>query len=461
MDSRLAELLSTVDPGELGSRIRAARIARGLTQSELASDLMSVGYVSRIESGHRRPKPSVLEAIAERVGVSIDQLLGVASSSTVEQVRLQLDYAELALETGSVSQAREHAEQARGLAESARELALAVRARFLHARALENDLDYDQAIIELEDLLETTTDRVLRIRVGIALSRCYRESGDLSQAIDSAQRILDETAEAGLAECDEAVQLTVTMAAAYFERGDIGQAVRVCHRAIATAEKLDSPSARAAAYWNASMIEDKRGDITAAVDLARRALALLDERSDARNLAVLRTQLGSMQLLLEPNDTSAARESLVKAADEMAWSGASAVDRARVTLALAEANLLDGEMTQAQELCRTAYDETLDAAPNVAAQASSLLGQTLAAEGRTQEAIAALQQAALLLTGIGADRFTGQQWFELADALEQMGEQDSALQAYRSAAAASGLRAGSYSRVAVKQRQQHQPLPVR
>ena len=458
MDSRLAELLSTVDPGELGSRIRAARIARDLTQSELASDLMSVGYVSRIESGHRRPKPSVLEAIAERVGVSIDQLLGVASSSTVEQVRLQLDYAELALETGSVSQAREHAEQARGLAESARELALAVRARFLHARALENDLDYDQAIIELEDLLESDIDRVLRIKVGIALSRCYRESGDLSQAIDSAQQILDATEAAGLAECDEAVQLTVTMAAAYFERGDVGQAVRVCHRAIATAERLDSPMARAAAYWNASMIEAERNETTAAVDHARKALTLLSEGSDARNLARLRLQYGLMQLHFDPSHPLEARSSLTQASDEMAMSGASPVDRARVTLGLAGVSLIEGDMTRVRDLCRQVYEETLEVAPNVAAQASSLLGQSLVMEGRAAEAVASLQQAAMLLTGIGADRFTAQQWFELAEALEETGETESALQAYRSAAAATGLRAdSSLRRVA----QQHQLLPIR
>lgn len=461
MDSRLAEQLATVDPGELGSRIRAARIARDLTQSELASDLMSVGYVSRIESGHRRPKASVLEALAVRLGVTPDQLLGVASTSTVEQVRLQLDYAELALETGSAAQAREHAEQARALAESSRDPALIARAHFLHSRALENDQQYDQAIIELEDQLLATTERVLRIRIGIALSRCYRESGDLTQAIESAQRILDATAEAGLAECDEAVQLTVTMAAAYFERGDVGQAVRVCRRAIATAENLDSPAARAAAYWNASVIEAQRGEVSAAVDLARRALALLDERSDARNLAVLRAQLGSMQLHLDPNNTEEARENLTSAANEMALSDASAVDRARVTLVLAEINLLEGDTDRSLELCREVYDATISAAPNLAAQASSLIGQALAVDGHTTEAVSALQQAALLLTGIGADRFTGQQWFELAEALEHMGDQETALQAYRSAAAASGLRTGSLNRVTGRRAQQHQPLPIR
>lgn len=461
MDTRQADLLTTVDPAELGARIRAARIAYGMTQTELAADEVSVGYVSRIESGHRRPKASVLTSMSERLGVSLDLLLGAASTSAVEKVRLELDYAELSLETGSLPQAQEHAEEARRLAVMTGERALVERARLLHARVRENAEDYDRAIIELEDLLAETPDRVFQIKVGIALSRCYRESGDLVQAIESAQRILATAAEAGLAQCDEAVQLTVTMAAAHFERGDVGQAVRVCQRAIATAEQLGSSTARAAAYWNASVIEGQRGQVSSAVDLARRALALLDESSDSRNLAVLRAQLGSMQLDLDPADTQPARENLITAAHEMAMSDASPVDRARVTLALASASLLDGELERAQHLAEQVRHETTTVAPNVAAQAAGLLGQTLAAQGRTTEAVTALQQAALLLTGIGADRFTGQQWFELAETLDEMGQSEAARQAYRSAAVSSGLRASSYGRLTARSGQQHQPLPGR
>lgn len=461
MDTRQADLLTTVDPTELGGRIRAARIASGLTQTDLAGDDVSVGYVSRIESGHRRPKVSVLTSMSERLGVSLDLLLGAASTSAVEKVRLQLDFAELALETGSLDQAQEHAEEARGLAVMTGERALVERARLLQARVLENAEDYDRAIIELEDLLGETVDRVLQIKVGIALSRCYRESGDLVQAIESAQEVLATTAQAGLAQCDEAVQLTVTMAAAYFERGDVGQAVRVCQRAIATAEVLGSPTARASAYWNASVIQGQRGQISSAVDLAQRALALLAEQSDSRNLAVLRAQLGSMQLDLDPANTQPARDNLISAANEMAMSDASPVDRARVSIALASAHLLDGDLEQAQRLSEQVHQETVEVAPNVAAQASAILGQSLAAEGRTAEAVAALQQAALLLTGIGADRFTGQQWFELAETLDEMGESEAARQAYRSAAVSSGLRASPYGRMTALNSQQHQPLPTR
>jgi transcriptional regulator with XRE-family HTH domain len=55
MDARQADLLRKIDPAELGQRLRAARVAKGMTQTDLAGADVSVGYVSRIEAGQRRP----------------------------------------------------------------------------------------------------------------------------------------------------------------------------------------------------------------------------------------------------------------------------------------------------------------------------------------------------------------------------------------------------------------------
>ena len=110
-----------------------------------------------------------------------------------------------------------------------------------------------------------------------------------------------------LESADEAVQLAVTVAAAYHVRGDTGQAMRTCRKAIARAEQLGTPKARAAAYWNASVFESERGSVAEAIPLAERALALLAEGQDGRNLARLRTALADMQLQLDPPEVAAAQ----------------------------------------------------------------------------------------------------------------------------------------------------------
>ena len=62
----------------------------------------------------------------------------------------------------------------------------------------------------------------MRVNAGIALSRVYRESGDLGRAIDTGERVLADLAESGLDSCDEAVQLTVTHRRRLLRTGRLG-----------------------------------------------------------------------------------------------------------------------------------------------------------------------------------------------------------------------------------------------
>ena len=71
MDVRDADLLKELDPAELGQRIRAARVAKGWTQTQLAGDDISVGYVSRIESGQRRPNSQTLDDLVSSLALVI------------------------------------------------------------------------------------------------------------------------------------------------------------------------------------------------------------------------------------------------------------------------------------------------------------------------------------------------------------------------------------------------------
>ena len=100
MDVLEADLLKEIDPTELGQRIRAARVAKGWTQTQLAGDDISVGYVSRIESGQRRPNSQTLEDLAVRLGVPTEHLLRGVTAREYDEIKLTLDFAELSLETG-------------------------------------------------------------------------------------------------------------------------------------------------------------------------------------------------------------------------------------------------------------------------------------------------------------------------------------------------------------------------
>ena len=264
-------------------------------------------------------------------------------------------------------------------------------------------------------------------------------SGDFAKAVEVGEMLLEHLADTPLDNTDEAVQLAVSMAAAYYFRGDIAQAVRVCRKAMTKAERLDSPVARASAYWNASIFEAGRGSVRDAVPLAQRALALFAEGQDGRNLAVLRTNLGTLQLQLDPPQLDEAKHNLEQAAEEMRGNSAGPVDIGRNELAQARAHYLGGDFDIAEVMTTRVLENVRTLAPLTAADAKSLEGQVHAARGDVAGAAAAYREAVLILTGVGSDRTAAEMWFELAGLLEDVDEFDAARDAYRSAAAASGI----------------------
>lgn len=63
---------------EIGTRLRDARLARGLSVRGLAQSLgVSASLISQIETGKTQPSVSTLYAIVSELGISIDELLGV------------------------------------------------------------------------------------------------------------------------------------------------------------------------------------------------------------------------------------------------------------------------------------------------------------------------------------------------------------------------------------------------
>ena len=82
----------------LGTRLRAARVAAGWTQRELAerADLAD-RYLSRLELGLAMPSVWVVARLARHLGVSLDALVGASSAaeSTRRAERVQRALASL------------------------------------------------------------------------------------------------------------------------------------------------------------------------------------------------------------------------------------------------------------------------------------------------------------------------------------------------------------------------------
>lgn len=443
MDVRAA--LKRISPVELGARVRKARVAAGLTQAELAGGDASVAYVSRIESGQRRPDLSVLEAFAPRLGVSVEDLLTGIRPDARAADQLQLDYAELALRSSEPQRAASLAAELLERYERVDDPEFIERVRLVRAAALEATGDVIGALDVLETVIDSDAIGVTsRAIAAVSLSRCYRETGDLGRAIAIGESTLALLAAQGLDGTDEAVRLASTVAAAYFERGDVTYAVRLCRKAVEQAEASSSPAARASAYWNASIMQSEGGDPASALPLARRALALLEESDHHAHIGRLKAQLAVIQMQVDPPELAEAINGLEQAAADFEMTGGSAVDRTRVTFHLAQAHFLAGDLGQARTLANKATCSDAGA-PRTKADAYALLGQVDAAEGDVAGARENYRRAVLTLAvaGEAMDRQTAQLWLDLASLLESVGLETAALDAYRRSAASSGLRPSS------------------
>ena len=427
--------LRAVDPVALGERIKSARVRSGLRQSELGGSDVSVAHVSRIEAGKRRPSPVLLETFAERLDLAIDDLLWSPYGDVSDETRLEIDFAELALENADATQAERHARTAIEALPAGHPLR--ARALFLHARALEAQGRLREAVVELEPL--ATSGGVGAATAAVALCRCLRETGELTRSIEVGEEVLATLRESGLGGTDDAVQLVVTIAAAYFETGAVAIASRLCREAMESAEALGSAKARAAAYWNASMVEAQQGNVAEALPLAKRALALLSEGRDARNLARLRCMMGMLQMRSDPPQLDEALATLTSGDRDLRATSASPVDLARNSAGRARIHLMQGDLASAERLATEAVETLAGSGPLVEADARSVLGQVAARQDRADLARAQLAQAAALLTSIGADRTVAELWYELGACMDDLGMVAEARDAFRRAAASTGL----------------------
>jgi transcriptional regulator with XRE-family HTH domain len=422
----------------IGARIRELRLARGLRQAEVAGDDISVAYVSRIEAGQRRADTRVLAVIAERLGTTPEQLLTGRDPEDDNRLVLALRYAEIALRTGELAEAERQlldlpAEQLRG---QWRDDAQALLAATYEAQGRLTEA------AELYERLGDAADGPRWLHARIGLCRCYREVGDLARAIDVGEQAQAQLAERGLAGLDEALQLTLTMAAAYFERGDVFHAARLCQQVVAAADERGTPALRGSAYWNASVIAYNQGDHHEAVRLAEKALALFGEGDDARNLSRLRLQLGTSLLAQDPPAIKAAEAQLNRARLELVATGAGQVDLARCDADLAHARLLSGDLDEAERLAEQSMAEAVEA-PLALAHVHALRGRIAAARGDEAAARASYRSAVAALTGASADREAAQLWYQLGAELDEVGDGSGACDAYRRAGASMGLRASA------------------
>jgi transcriptional regulator with XRE-family HTH domain len=426
----------------LGQRLRALRVERGLSQADLAGDLVSPSYVSLIEADRRSPEREVLTGLAHRLGCSSLYLETGVVPEEINEQRLQLQFAEIALANGELDQAHERF----------RAMSLQASSEIRHgaiwglARTEEALGNLHEALTHLEALLEAAragepgAPSLLNLLIGRC--RIYRLAGDYAHSIEVGEDAVREVRELGLEGTEDEIKLAASLVASYFARGDMFSAQHLVSRVIERAEKLGSRQAQGAAYWNASAVAAARGQLTDALELASKTLALLAEASPDSSLAGMRITYAWLLLRCDPPRLDEADAMLSRAHDLLA-DMSFGPHLASCETEMARSAMLRGDFGDAVQLAEQAIARCEDAGAAEGEQAKVVSGLALIMSGQPDEGTAQAAGAAERLATMGSQLDAAHAWRDLAEALIRCGRSDQAVEAFRRAADYAGVRAST------------------
>jgi transcriptional regulator with XRE-family HTH domain len=297
-----------IDP-RLGERIRQLRVARGMTQADLAGADFSKGFISLLETGRTRASLRAADVLAHRLGTSAAELVATGQRNSSE-LELLLLRGEQQLSAGRAREAIDFLERA-----VAQGTGL-VRARALRGRgrALVEAGQPRDGLASLEEAghaFEALNNRELQIRTmydrALAHARLNEPGNALALALEceSAMRasaVVDRTLE---------LQLRSLLAAIFSRAGDTESADLQARQALALAEDVVDTEALGTLYSTLSITRQRQQDLDGALTYARKSLGLFETLG--REQAVGQMWHNVASIYLQRGDLAKAEDALTRA----------------------------------------------------------------------------------------------------------------------------------------------------
>lgn len=405
----------------IGSRIRNARQAAGLSQRGLAADRYTPSYISALENGLVKPSMAALSYLAQRLGSSINDLIGDPTSADPRaglrlEADLRLASADWQGALDAYGKLLESSVDDRARAEIARAMTEALSRLQRPAEAI----DRASEALALFDRLRQPVDAV---QASYWLAAAHYQAENVTEARSIYAGVLEQL-RAGLDVSPE-FRGRVLVASANAENwsGDPQRAAAYLEEARSLAEEMDDRR-RATFLLSLALSYRDSGDLEAAIRTGQRSLALFEAADAHRESVILANTLALTYLRLgslgkarryakqarDLTDLLGANEFLAHIADTEAQIALASQDWPKAIERAAEAvkrgttdgnqhALVDGLITRARALVGAAQIERAiadyrQAAEHAAAASSrpqqrvalSELGDLLAGQGRHEEA---------------------------------------------------------------------------
>jgi tetratricopeptide (TPR) repeat protein len=409
-----------------------------MTQAEVAGDLLSVSYISLLESNRRQPTRETVEILAQALGCRPKELTGDPEGAA-HPAALAIRYADLSLQTGEAATARAGYQQV--LRDGVQDPMLRVRAMLGLAQALQHEGRLSEAVEMYESCVRSgLLDPAHTVSLAVAQGwcRCLFELGELYRAIEVGTRALEELGRLGAQDSDQSIRLLATVAAAWYELGELRQAESLLNEGLERASRVRSPLARGAIIWNASLVAAERGRYLEALELADEALAAFRHGPDQRLIGNLMTLQGYLLLRTDPPRAGEAVTVLNEALSVL--SGVQdKVAQAYTWTELSRGNLELGDINAAISAAERSRELLGPLARLEYGRATIALASALSAQGDIEGAKVHFTDAATILGALGASRTAARAWVELATTLADRGDLTGAVSAFLQGATAMNL----------------------
>ena len=421
----------------MGDRVRQLRIAKGLTQTDLAGERFTKEYLSQIERGKTKPTGETVDWLAVRLGVDATFLQVGVSTDDRNRVESVIARAEASNEKNAYDKA------VRDLTELGSALG-ALGAPELELRALAAEAwgrMYTGEIRQAISLLERARDvaegpeftEVERADVLYRLGCCRFKLSSISTAVSLFSEAYDLATRSGLPADRLRAHILEWRSRCYQRQRDFEAAREDVERALELAEGLSDTRTQAHVFFQASLVAERTGHWVLARSYAERAKSLYLEVADEVNVGKLLNNLGGLNFLLGKPQEAIAH---LKEAFKVALDQDNQVDAAYAVSSLAQVHQRIGEHATAEEQARHALellggrDDHLDEIGN----AQLVLGRAILEQGRLDEAGTWFVEAEKNFTQLASASHKAAAWVAQGDLAARLGEDRKAAGLYRRAA---------------------------
>ncbi|MFI8193339.1 helix-turn-helix domain-containing protein [Streptomyces sp. NPDC085946] len=398
-----------------GRRLRKLRLERGLSQAAVVGEGMSTGYLSRLESGERRPTPRAVTYLAQRLGVDVSVLSEPQVTGSLSRELAAAASAPPGTDSTACLAGALRDDEAADPA--ARWQALWQLSRIDHRNgAYRQECGRLRELIELSDLLAAPE---LLVRSNVQYARCLRTLGDLRTAEPAAATALAVAHEEALPTADTMAAL-VALIGIETELGRLDTADLHVHELERTLLPAATAPQAAEALWTASLVSHRQGDHVTAQNRLETALGLLQGGDDLTLWTRLRTAATAAALEISPPRVEAARRWLGEAEVVIELVGTppqvQELNALRAHLAFHE-----GRLDEARALSRALLsDDDLRLPYRERVRLAVLDGRLAILDGRIEEGISALERLGRQATGARNLDLAAHVWQSLATTLAEV-----------------------------------------